>query len=913
MKKIFSFVLALTAALVVNAATLKATLDFSSNEAQTPWNLPASSANQKAEASFTNGTYTIKLKAQTKYAGNGTYVLLGKKNSTLTLQAFDFRVSKIVVEKGSGQASESVKQNIFVGDDAVSDETTNGRIDHTYLIASTAREAGTIYTLKVTSDHNTQFSKILIYEEEEGDPEPEIAKKDTVSVNGAVDRIKNNKLGPCYVDGVVDSLELDYLIDGTINIWMVDTTVTNPDTIKAYKILNVDKAEFVAGEDIPFAKGDTIRVLANALMLYDEKVNGTLTGRKINEINEGTYVEKLGVSTAVTPTQPINPDTISVDSALVLLAAGDNKVHIVRGQVKSFDVLTYLSSEGVITEMTLNDVDKPNKTIVAYKIYGGPDETPFAATRKCGLPFELNDTILVLSKSLVDYQGKKEISNGYYVSRDGKEDKPDRCEVCKDKPDTISVDSALTYIALEGYCHQIVKGVVVSHSKEIRSFGAIEEVILKDCDNANKTIKCYNMYGGFDGTDTVKFTAVNQLPFIKGDTIYVYGKVLEEYKSEPQLTKFCYFVGREGGALDRTVIELDNVEVTLANNPNKLHIVCSKDNVVFIDDEEFSRPTLSELSIAGVYSVEELPISIAGNEIELKSGELAITVEDMDDNDNITYSFSLCAKDADGKVYSADFEFTSSDFLDDNPNITSAKAYEIGMALASGQTTSKAYNIYGIFVRQREAWSSYNNHSFYLADSKNLGSSNFQGYRVYPSSKKQADAAVLGDTVVFENAHIYNRNGGIQTGDDDKIYKKVKSADIPKLRDVAAPEKTVSEAISLDATKYYTVAGAVSKVVTDTIYMVLASDTVYAYKAGIEVVDGVVEEGDNIKVKGVVSKKDTKSIIYYGLVVDIVKPTAIPEVLIDRSFNKAVKAIDNGQIVIIKNGVKYNILGGKLR
>lgn len=152
------------------------TLDFTTND---KWQLPEGSK-KKATASkeFSNGTYTVTLAAQTGYYFNTDgYLMLGKQGSTLTLPKFDFAVSKIEVIGHAG-ASASVGQNIFVGDVAVSTETKGAALDtgnpqstgdaktNTYEINAAYQAAGNQYTLKVTSKHNTQITKILIYKQE---------------------------------------------------------------------------------------------------------------------------------------------------------------------------------------------------------------------------------------------------------------------------------------------------------------------------------------------------------------------------------------------------------------------------------------------------------------------------------------------------------------------------------------------------------------------------------------------------------------------------------------------------------------------------------------------------------------------------------------------------------------------------
>jgi len=167
MKKFFSLLAAvLFAGSMMAADVVKVTLDFTSN---TAWQFPVGSGNgATAAATFSDGTYTIGLAASTKYYfNNDGYLMLGKSGSTLTLPAFDFKTTKIVVTGRSG-ASTSTKQNIFVGETAVSTETTGAAGVNEYAIAADYQAAGNVYVLKVTSAHNTQITKIEVYSEGEG-------------------------------------------------------------------------------------------------------------------------------------------------------------------------------------------------------------------------------------------------------------------------------------------------------------------------------------------------------------------------------------------------------------------------------------------------------------------------------------------------------------------------------------------------------------------------------------------------------------------------------------------------------------------------------------------------------------------------------------------------------------------------
>ncbi len=165
MKKLLLFV----CAIMISAASFAqdVVLDFTTNE---KWGFPeGSSAGQKDEKTFSDGTYSVTLAASTSYYfhTSGKYLMLGKKGSTLTFPAFTSAVTKIEVA-GTSSASTAVKQNIFAiikGEAvAVSTETTGAKdVTNSYAIASEYQAAGTIYQLQVTSAHNTQITKINIY------------------------------------------------------------------------------------------------------------------------------------------------------------------------------------------------------------------------------------------------------------------------------------------------------------------------------------------------------------------------------------------------------------------------------------------------------------------------------------------------------------------------------------------------------------------------------------------------------------------------------------------------------------------------------------------------------------------------------------------------------------------------------
>jgi len=138
------------------SADVTETFDFSKNG----WSLPTSSSSLSGE--YTKDEQTVTISGTGYYYGSKA-LLLGKSGAYITLPAFSKPVTQIDVVGVEG-ASGSVKQNIYVDSEAVSTETigANG-ITNEYEIDSEYQDAGTIYTLKVTSAHNTQIGSIVVH------------------------------------------------------------------------------------------------------------------------------------------------------------------------------------------------------------------------------------------------------------------------------------------------------------------------------------------------------------------------------------------------------------------------------------------------------------------------------------------------------------------------------------------------------------------------------------------------------------------------------------------------------------------------------------------------------------------------------------------------------------------------------
>ena len=163
MKKTFLLKsLLLLCALIVGSGTMWAedadvTYDFTGSD----WTV--------SNGVLSNGTVSFTGAGGANFKMNSGYFIMGKSSAYINFPTYSSPVSKIVVTGRSG-ASADVKQNIFVGETAVSTETKGATGANTYEIASGQQAAGTQYTLKVTSNHNTQITKIEVYFGSSSDP-----------------------------------------------------------------------------------------------------------------------------------------------------------------------------------------------------------------------------------------------------------------------------------------------------------------------------------------------------------------------------------------------------------------------------------------------------------------------------------------------------------------------------------------------------------------------------------------------------------------------------------------------------------------------------------------------------------------------------------------------------------------------
>lgn len=142
--------------------TPEVTLDFTSSS--NPWKFPERYIKDGKAYTYTYNGYTITIQGGTSGAAMWTnekknyFLQLYRNDVTLSLPAFDFAVSKIVLDMYS--TSSGLKQNIYVDNVAVSTEVS-GNKSYSFDINPDKQAANTIYQIK--NSGTARIQKIHIY------------------------------------------------------------------------------------------------------------------------------------------------------------------------------------------------------------------------------------------------------------------------------------------------------------------------------------------------------------------------------------------------------------------------------------------------------------------------------------------------------------------------------------------------------------------------------------------------------------------------------------------------------------------------------------------------------------------------------------------------------------------------------
>jgi len=512
--------------------TFDFTLETEEGSKTSVWGFPAGSKNKVAEEkSFTYGGYTIKVAGS---EGEGYYwhdkdhyLLFGKQGATLTLPKFDFDVERIDIEGTSG-ASTGIKQNIFVGDEAVSTETKGAQnVTNEFLIAEGKQSAGTIYIIKVTSNHNNQIKTIKVWKKGtiSGQTSDEVKKVTVADFNAAAE---SNDVW-YQLTGIVKNLK-----DGDIygNFDLEDET----GSVYVYGLLSEKGGDKKKFQELAAAKG-----IKNGCKLTIIGTRGSYNG-KIEVMNAYFVSVEPGSDT---------PEPQPSDEVKKVTVADFNAA------AESNDVWYQLT--GIVKNLKDDDIygnfDLEDETGSVY-VYGvlsekGGEKKKFqelAAAK--GIK---NGCKLTIIGTRGSYNGKIEVMNAYFVSVEPGSDNPEPQP--SDEVKEVTVAKALEIIsALENGKttseEYLVKGFVVGTPDFQRKadgslYGNVNFTIADEKGGAT-TVTIFRA----KNIDNVNFTEETISSLNEGDEVVVRGKLQKYVKNgevTPEVTN-CYLISVISGA-----------------------------------------------------------------------------------------------------------------------------------------------------------------------------------------------------------------------------------------------------------------------------------------------------------------------------------------------------------------------------
>lgn len=263
--------------------------------------------------------------------------------------------------------------------------------------------------------------------------------------------------------------------------------------------------------------------------------------------------------------------------------------------------------------------------------------------------------------------------------------------------------------------------------------------------------------------------------------------------------------------------------------------------------------------------------------------------------------------------------------------LTVAEALEKGATLPnSGDVTEKNYCVIGYVTSIKTAYNdTYKNMSFYMADNAS-DKGTFQAYR----AKMAAPGAKVGDKVaLIGKIRKYVQQSGTATFEISNGTATIieTSAEAEEITVAKALEIGGALAASGDKTPVrYTVVGYVSNIATngefneqygnESFYMTdekgIKEGYFKAYRATIAAPGAAI--GDKVAVTGYIEKyvgQSSEGSAYTSIQIsrgqaEVISHSAVENVTIDET---AVKRIENGQLVIIRNGVRYNAQGAVIK
>lgn len=504
--------------------------------------------------------------------------------------------------------------------------------------------------------------------------------------------------------------------------------------------------------------------------------------------------------------------------------------------------------------------------------------------------------------------------------------------------DTIGVNEAIQRIneGKLGKCY--VKGRVTKiDDTKIAQYKNLN-CWMVDCVNPGDTLEGYKM----NGLDNKPYASVDDVEYKVGDEVLFYAAALQKYNSTYEINVGYFVYNYTNPVAERVTLTATEVAVEHNTTEGFVGVELKGANFTFYGEPDMVNPK----GLVGVYElVSEDELTYNGGEVGITNGSLEITYASETLAGVVTYNYALKLNATDGKEYvcNATLVTPGVHFPEDNNNIDVAMALELTKALPADGQSPITYNIYGYIAKDKDAWSAdYKNQSFYMNDQASATTGEFLVYR-----GKTSVALAQHTYVAVTEATLYNYKGNTYETNSGAVVTAIDPSQTPVLRRgtvEALDTISVAEAIAIGSLlepnaysdKMYTVMGLVAKAYDpsteegkegeQTWYMV---DDLEHTEAENEIMvqftvpnDGAVYTGDGMYATGkilhyvktnattgevekdylTIRNADASHYSYVSAFENFLAP----------SYEKAQKVVENGQVLIIRNGQVYNLQGVQL-
>lgn len=498
------------------------------------------------------------------------------------------------------------------------------------------------------------------------------------------------------------------------------------------------------------------------------------------------------------------------------------------------------------------------------------------------------------------------------------------------KVDTIGVSQAIARINAgnKGECY--VKGVVAGDPFSLGTNGPA--FYLTDIANSTDSLEGFKI--GKDANTQYKDEAEMAADFLMGDTILIYASGLDKYKNIFETTGgyFCKVLGKSNAIL------LDWNEATATLGEGSWNILIEKDSKNFID---LNFASSKKDGIAGSHAITEGTITYNGAEAAIV-GSIKFTFKELSENSLNIYNVQavlnagekLYRLTKDIEVYAQDADEEGIDLEGDRPFVptedgqeaTCAQAREYALSLASGSESELSLTVEGYVTDLFNTGV-----TFWMDDqkgtTKTLQVYSFKNLVAEEGIELQngAHVKVVGKVKNYNGTpEVINATVEILDGGKEIVPVKASVAEALAAAKALAQGKTSTETYEIHGfiasieEEFSADHGNISFKMSDKL-----NDTEAEFVAFRVECDAILAEdllvGARVQVTAKVQHfhqnattgddpKPERTVYetVKGGKVELIFHTATETIKVDV---QAIKFIENGQVIILRDGVRYNVQG----